>query len=376
MTKRWKISLLSCISCSGVAFLCALSAPAWALTEVECVGKRIAQAPAEQSLAELRAECRAEIAGVPAVDHIYEDCLQERAATADDAQTIEQVRTQCSALAASGKTLPKKLVETRKEQANPYVIAALRQNYILPYTYNSHPQQVPNAAPGDDDLIQHEEMKLQISLRAPLTYTDLLTTNDGIYFGFTLKSFWQFYNDEISAPFRETNYRPEVFYQAPLLLALGDGAWIWRLGLEHESNGRSQTFSRSWNRVYTMFGYLDDRWGVSLQPWYRLPEDDKEDDGDPLTPPPAEGDDNPDIEDFMGHYELTGAYRWNDIEFSALLRRNFDEGRGAHEFGISFPLWGRLRGYFQYFEGYGESLIDYDHKNQRIGVGVLLTDML
>jgi phospholipase A1 len=58
------------------------------------------------------------------------------------------------------------------------------------------------------------------------------------------------------------------------------------------------------------------------------------------------------------------------------LRRNFDEGHGAHELGVSFPLWGRLRGYFQYFEGYGESLIDYDHKSRRVGVGVLLTDIL
>jgi phospholipase A1 len=113
-----------------------------------------------------------------------------------------------------------------------------------------------------------------------------------------------------------------------------------------------------------------------LQPWYRFPEDRKVDDGDPLTPPPAHGDDNPDIEDYMGHFELTGAYIWHKMEFTGLLRHNFSTGYGAVEVGLSVPLWGRLRGYTQYFAGYGESMIDYNYYNRRIGVGILFSDLL
>lgn len=63
-----------------------------------------------------------------------------------------------------------------------------------------------------------------------------------------------------------------------------------------------------------------------------------------------------------------------------MLRNQIESGfdRGALEFGWSFPVFDYpfLKGYFQYFYGYGESLIDYDRKVKRLGIGISITDRL
>ncbi len=308
-----------------------------------------------------------------------DDCILESVRNAGEESSILALKENCERLSNDEVEIPQRFVEEKKTEDNPFVITPHRQNYILPFSYVDNPNQEPyqqNVYPGFDEPMDNQEAKLQLSLKVPLTYSKLITENDGIYFGFTLKSFWQVYNDEISAPFRETNYRPEIYYEATTPFQPWGGTVLTRVGFEHESNGRSQLLSRSWNRVYAGVGFAKNNWGVYFQPWYRIPEDEKVDDDDPATPPPPKGDDNPDIDDYLGHYELFAVYSYKNVEFSGMTRYNFEEGNGALEMGMSFPLWGRLKGYIQYFNGYGESLIDYNHRVERIGIGFLLTDIL
>ena len=76
------------------------------------------------------------------------------------------------------------------------------------------------------------------------------------------------YNTDISAPFRETNYEPEVFWIAPVpWKVFGSDAILVSLGLSHQSNGRSQLTSRSWNRVYAGLVRERSRYVYYLKAW-------------------------------------------------------------------------------------------------------------
>lgn len=309
-------------------------------------------------------------AGAAALD----SCIQERLKTADPTLTVGEIKAECEVLhnqdyrrepMAIGR-----LVMERRTEWNPFVITPHKQNYILPFTYMHHPNNDPYEDLGDESL-KHQEAKMQVSFKVPLTEHNLLVDGDSLHFGFTALSFWQVYNRELSAPFRETNYQPEVFYSLPLPLQRTDHAAMLRLGFEHQSNGQTQVLSRSWNRIYAQLYYARNNYLIAFRPWYRIPENPKDD------PDDASGDDNPDIDDYMGYFELTGVVQHADVEFSALLRNNLrGDNRGAIELGVSFPLFNRLRGYLQYFNGYGESLIDYDHRSQRVGLGILITDLM
>jgi len=144
------------------------------------------------------------------------------------------------------------------------------------------------------------------------------------------------------------------------------------LGAAHQSNGRSLPCSRSWNRIYlNMIGSVGNL-AISLKPWYRIPENLKS------SPEDTDGDDNPDISRYMGYGELHTIYKWRKSEFSMMLRNNLrtSENKGAVTLGWTFPLFGKFKMYLQYFNGYGESLIDYNASINRFGAGLILSDWL
>ena len=312
----------------------------------------------------------------PVNDIDQKKCMQEQVLNADPTTTAGEIENNCKTILAktsSENTEHSAAQERHKKEAatewNPFVITPYRSNYILPYSYYNAP--VDSSDTEHQDLLDNEEIKLQISLKVPLTTDDLFTEDDGLYFAFTIKAFWQAYNSKISSPFRETNYQPELFYSMPLHDLFDDSYSTLDMGFEHESNGRSQLLSRSWNRLFLDYSFSRDNYLISFRPWYRIPEDDKTD------PMQASGDDNPDIEKYMGHFELRGAWKYHNQEITMMLRNNLrSENYGAIELNYSFPLWGKLRGLVQYFNGYGESLIDYNHRIERIGIGFLLTNAI
>ena len=300
-------------------------------------------------------------------------CLLSRLKLAAPQTTVAEIKSACQVESVAKNlkqgVVSKRIIAERKIEFNPYVITPHKMNYILPAaitdSFNAEPYQQIS---GFSENFENIEAKYQISLKVPLNADDLFIKHDKLYFGLTLQSWWQIYASNISKPFRETNYQPEFFYLAPTDWHPFGGNLGFGLGLEHQSNGRSQLLSRSWNRFYGMVIFEKDNFAASFRPWVRLNEEDKD------TPNSPKGDDNPDILDYMGHFELGLGYKWHNLELNAMARQNFATHKGALELGVTFPLWGKLDGYFQYFTGYGESLIDYNHSQQKVGIGIALTD--
>ncbi|EMP54089.1 phospholipase A(1) [Marinobacter santoriniensis NKSG1] len=246
---------------------------------------------------------------------------------------------------------------------------AHRPTYILPITWVKSPNPRPYSprlgTTGYDYTLEHDEAKYQISFKVPLL-TGWLNDRTTLWFGYTQQSYWQVYNQQDSAPFRETNYEPEVFlrYQTGWDVGPGtlDGVTI---GFNHQSNGQSEPRSRSWNRIVGTAAYSYGRWLFMVQPWYRIPE--------------GSNDDNADIEQYLGYANYHAVYKLSeDRTFSLRLMNNLrsEDNRTSVEFGYSFPMGDTIKGFFQYYNGYGESLIDYNHRIQRFGIGIMLNDWL
>jgi phospholipase A1 len=265
-----------------------------------------------------------------------------------------------------GTAMERRFKEEAAVTHSRWAILPHRPNYILPYTYNDSPNNEPTQAidPSAPEF-DNEEAKFQISFKLPL-WEKMFGSNADLYFAYTQISLWQVYNRDNSSPFRDTNYEPEgVVVLHTDYDVLGFKNRQLAFGLVHQSNGRGMDeLSRSWNRIYVAGTLERGSFASSLKVWYRIPEDE-------------EDDDNPDIEDYLGNGELRMGFGWRNHVFATMLRNNLQsDNKGAVELDWSFPLLPKLKGYVQVFYGYGESLIDYDHKNERVGVGVLLSDWL
>ena len=244
----------------------------------------------------------------------------------------------------------------------PFDVTLHRPNYFLPFTYNDNPN-AETYEQADRSVPNEYEAKFQLSLKM-LIWKDIFRNNGDLYGAYTQLSLWQIYDE--SSPFRETNYEPELFLKFDTDIGfLGLRNRLLLIGINHQSNGQSGSFSRSWNRIYVEFIATKGNFVIGLKPWYRIPENEAD-------------DDNPDIYKYLGYGQLWGAYKWGRSVFSFTLRNNLrpSDNKGGIELGWSFGLTDNLRFYLQYFNGYGESLIDYDNATNRIGAGVMINDWL
>ena len=244
-----------------------------------------------------------------------------------------------------------------------------RPMYVLPLFYSTNPNRNPSTPSQEEvdftsDEMRNTELKLQVSIKTKVA-EDLFGTSADMWFGYSQLSHWQVYNQKNSRPFRATDYEPEVFITQPVKANLPFGGRLRMLGVgaSHHSNGQSDPLSRSWNRAYVMGGAEWGKFAILPRIWSRISTENDD------------SDDNPDIEDFMGHGDVTFLYDLpNKQSLSGTLRYNHKTEKGAVQLDYVYPLSHNVNGYLQLFRGYGESIIDYNQKNTAIGVGIMLND--
>ena len=325
-----------------------------------------AQLPPERPLSEHEADGKPQL---DVVQSVRQSMGNKEATLVFDAPEGQAEPSQELADAAAAYTPLSQMYDL--DANDPHGILTVREHnpmYLMPVWYNSSPNYAPSS-PTRGAALQERfsdqkriETKMQVSFKSKIA-EDLFKSRADLWFGYTQKSDWQIYNQgRRSAPFRNTDYEPEIFITQPVKSQLPWGGRLRMLGVgfAHQSNGQSRPESRSWNKVYAMAGMEWGKLTVIPRVWMRLFDSSGED------------NDNPDLTKYLGYGDVKLQYRLNDKHnFSTTLRYNPKSGYGAAEVAYTFPIKGKLQGVVRGFHGYGESLIDYNHKQSGIGFGLM-----
>jgi phospholipase A1 len=253
-----------------------------------------------------------------------------------------------------------------------------KSNYLLiTHTNNVNDAPIsPNQISTLERNLDDRDLKFQLSLKTemmnniPLIRNLPYVTSARIWGAYTQQSYWQVFDTKASRPLRENNYEPE------LILSLGIDNQVagvkknyiprmLNLGVVHQSNGRSNPVSRSWNRIYLEGGWeLYDQLSLTVRPWWRIPEN-------------KDDDDNADIEKFIGYGDL--AFRWEDVKHknaaTLLLRNNLrSDNNGFAQIDLQRQVFNNpyLKLHLMFSTGYGASLLDYNHSQNILGLGISL----
>ncbi len=254
-----------------------------------------------------------------------------------------------------------------------FIVTPYKPTYILPFRWSNRPNEMPASLNPDNVATEHRdynnlETRFQLSLKTKVA-SGLLFGKGDIWLGFTQTANWQVFNGELSRPFRELNYEPEIIFNYPLpedANILGLKPKMIGLALNHQSNGKSLPYSRSWNRVIFHAAFEYQNLSFILRPWIRFSEK-------------SATDDNPKMEDYVGVGDATFVYTYGEQIFSLVVRSNMrlnQHIKGYADFTWSYPISGNLKATLHVAHGYGETMIDYNYKQTTVGLGVSLLEWL
>jgi len=250
-------------------------------------------------------------------------------------------------------------IDQKQAALHPSIVSLYRPNYIMPFYHTGSPyQSVYVGNTPNNQKIQKDELKAQLSFLVPLVRTHIHRMPISLNTAYTQLMYWQVYAK--SQYFRETNYEPELFLQTPI-----NACSAVQLGVNHQSNGRGGLLERSWNRVYGQYAYSGVNWLFQVRGWALIAKAD------------SSNLHNPRIAHFLGHENVLFSYDWRNFVGTVQVQ-NIESGlkRGFVQASLSYPVLPTLSVYGQFFNGYGQSLIEYNHKTTSFGIGIALNDWI
>lgn len=197
----------------------------------------------------------------------------------------------------------------------------------------------------------------QISIRQRLTKS-VLPFKTFFYLTYTQKSFWDIYAE--SSPFRDTNYNPGIGL-GKYLLFNNKVVGAAFLQLKHESNGRDGDDSRSWNYMsLSMKYYFNLRFNISGELWL----------------PYVDGGNNKDLLDYKGlgflslNYISQKSKWWISADINP--RKGFFNVNTTLTAGFRISERSNQYLFGRFYQGYGESLLDYNKYTMNVRVGICI----
>lgn len=211
---------------------------------------------------------------------------------------------------------------------------------------------------GHKPTSTNSDVKFQISIAQRLT-KNTLPWNTYLFLMFTEKTMWNVFQN--SMPMRDLNFNPGLGLSRPFFCK---GRYVGKMTLlvEHESNGRDSIWSRSWNRISLCGSVLvSDNLMVHAKYWI----------------PIVDGQNNKDLLRYAGIFQTGFEVYLRDRRWifgATLVKRQGWNLNFNTQIDVSWLVSRKANQYLylQYYNGYGECLLDYNRFHSRLRVGIVI----
>lgn len=209
---------------------------------------------------------------------------------------------------------------------------------------------------------ENTNVKFQISIAQRLTRTTL-PWGTYLYLFYSQKCFWNVL--ENSMPMTDLNFNPGIGLTKPLFVK---NRYIGKLTflIEHESNGRDSIASRSWNKIAL---------AANVMLTNNLMVHGK------IFIPIVDGENNRDIIHYTGFWQAGAQILSNDRRWMGgitVMKRNQWNLNANVIVDVAYRLFNNANQYIfmQYYNGYGEGLLEYNKFHSQLRVGILIRPKL